>query len=1307
MAQDTASRDREPHQPAYREPHETPRSPDGVEGPREVLGRFSAPLLGDVDAELGLGRAIRVEVDREGLELRPGSGLVLRATDLPTVELRALKVDLVHGVVHSEADALGPFFDRVLTVALCSALRQTLGWKPGTSIAEHAARRFKRPIRADGLPVWARRAFPRTSLGLDPATRLALELDGSGLELTFSRPALLRVLGVGLNVVMVRYMFAAGKLELRSAGVGPVRRLLLRVVAYFLNRWLRPRLPAAMRVPDYDLFADESRGTHVRELLRRLRGKQREGTAGQPAHAEEHGGDADGKQMGAGAGRSPHEQARAGEGDRAGFGGVVSLGKAALFAGLQTLRVSADDMPVVTRSLFKIPLGPFSSLALCTDRDGAVTLIKHPGGARLEAPLGLYLFADQFPELAELRVRRVVFATGHNGEPSLDLQTDPPLGSLLRALLQRLTRAHVVPRIPIDRLREGGALGPADGPHHVLWRHGLGPGRALIVRTAAGAEVLLAHEDEALVLAAPAGLEVRFEGLPLPPATLHRVVYRWEDGTIEADGAPLFGPFGQTLLAQLLRVHVNPLAPRGLGLRPAPVPTLDPELERTFPAVLFDLRVPALGRLQVRMDPADTLAVDLRPADIDAHSEQGIVLVAGDMKLAMTIRGARYALPQRRIEVDAEPAPGAYVEALAGLLFEALAMPPLRKLLPMWPDVAEQGPWELAQPLRSALADRLGIAMRLSLPPGAALTVSRAPDALEFGATAPLQIEPETPGLVAEFAIKRIRWQPAGELVGLLTIPPAGSLAHDLARRLIAALTPDLVSTALAKRLALPAPSSPPPPLPTPSRPPLFSISPPLIGELALQADTHHALDVSLRREGAELRFGEGMVLRASKPGIALTLRRVEVNFLPFTVHVDSVPVAGELEDHLLTHALRGLFARFMGLFWPSDRARRPEGEVLLALGANQPWGPLELCVGPGGALELHVDHEGMSLRSDAGLFIAKGALGWLPGFNLHLLTYDFADGSVQLRISGVAEQYYRELDPVGPMTASIVSHLFRVLLAPHMPVWTQQLGMRVLPPPPPLAADPTRIAVWRAQLPLGYAKVDLMMDPRDVLLLRASRDELAFESARGLQVEVPGLHLRVPFTHARYHMQTGEVQVSGLGQLENALAESVLRHELTRIDPTAADAEAITVADVLSRFPVDDQGRHQLFADKLVRVLLAPDTTIVAHIEESGLRIAADPGLQLDGIAGMDYLFAGLRYSFVDAAFHLEIQRDSLIAGAFSGLLTREGEAVLNSVLRPLLPRAMRTPGYSLAGDPDPSATLAALVRTVSLGRMARFTAS
>ena len=73
----------------------------------------------------------------------------------------------------------------------------------------------------------------------------------------------------------------------------------------------------------------------------------------------------------------------------------------------------------------------------------------------------------------------------------------------------------------------------------------------------------------------------------------------------------------------------------------------------------------------------------------------------------------------------------------------------------------------------------------------------------------------------------------------------------------------------------------------------------------------------------------------------------------------------------------------------------------------------------------------------------------------------------------------------------------------------------------------------------------------------------------------MPGLHLRVPLQRARYHMQSGEVQVDELGQLENALAEAVMRHELTVIDPTAADPEHLRLTDILDRFPVDDDGRR------------------------------------------------------------------------------------------------------------------------------------
>ena len=1006
----------------YRTPHDEPASPPGVDGPREVLGRITVPVVGDVDAEIGLGRSLHLEVDRSELVIQPGSGLVLRAAELPTVELRRLHVDLVQGVVRSDADALGAFFDRVLTVALCSALRQTLSWQPGSSLAELAARRLPRGSRGGHLPVWAQRRFPGARLGVHPETRLALDVRGEAIEVTLSRPALLRVLGLGLKVVMVRWLFGAARVEVKAAGVGPVRRLLLRLFAWLATRWLRARLPAAMKVPGYDLFADESRGNHVHDLVRRLRGRD-----------DEPGGAAD---MGAGAGHSPHELARAGEGRKARLGGMFSATKAAVFAALQTVRVSADDMPEVTRSLMKLPLGPFSGLALCTDRGGDVALVKHAGGLRLEAPLGLYLFADQFPELAELRLTRVVLGLGETGA-SFDLQTEPPLGPLLRALLHRLTGEHLLPRLPHDRLRAGGLLPAGEQEHHVLWRHGLGDERSLVVRTAAGAEVTLHHTEEALVLAAPAGLEVVFAGLPLPPARMRKASYRWADGALEVDEGAALGEFGHGLLGQLLRVRAVPRAPKGFGLPVNGGPTLDPAHERDFPAVLLDLPVPLLGRLQVRMDPADTLAADLGPDVLHAHSDRGLLLVAPDIKLSMRLRSARYTLPDRALHIDATPPPGEYVTALAGLCVEAFLMPVLRKLAPMWPDVQPGAPWALALPLRSQLAATLGVATDLSLPSGAALTLRRTPDALLVGATEPLQIAPEVGTYAGELAVAAVRWVPTGERLEIVTQPGAGPLAHELARRLYLRFTPDALLRGLARRFALPEPSAPPPPPAAPTRPPLFELTLPLLGSLALIADPEHPLKLTLRRDHAALRLGDGAVLHAEKLGVHLAVRGLDVTFLPFTVELDSEPQAGELEDHLVTHALRGLFARFMGLFWPTHRAPQDGHDVLLALGADQPWGPISVCVPEGGALELEWDHDGVGLRSDAGVFATSEALGWLPAFNVHLLRYRFDDGAVGLQEGAghvqrdVRRVYYpsQQHQEVGNNTFHLISYKYLILI--------------------------------------------------------------------------------------------------------------------------------------------------------------------------------------------------------------------------------------------------------------------------------------
>ena len=1251
--------------------------------PREPLGRVSVPVLGDVDATLVLGRPLHLRLDRQALDLRVGTGLELRAPDLPHVTYRGVHVDLVDGLVESDADAIGPAFDKLLTVALCSGLRHTIGWTPGSaSLLDRGAARLPALGKAGARQIWARRGL---KAALDPDAALELDLGGDAISLAVTRPMLLRILGLSFAVLSIRYVFGEQRLEVRPGTLGPIRQVLLRLFAWFGTRWLRARLPVEMARPGYDLFADPDRRAHLEQWLRTLGAlRDRSDRAGPEEHTNPDIQPTD-----------PHPLAREPEG---GAARLFSTTKAALAAGLATLRVSADDMPALTRALVRVPLGPFSSLALCTDRGDEVVVVKRAGGLRLESSRGLYLYADQFPELAELRIKRIHVELAD--AVALDVQTEPTLGPLLRAALQRAVQQHLLPRVPTDRLRRGGLI-PPEGrqDRHVLWRLELGKGRRIVLDTDDGAEVELRHREDALVLSAPHVLQVRFEGLPyLPTAKLRRVAYRWDSGALEVDGDPALGPFGQEVLAALTRVHAVPLAPRGLGLpTAAPTPIDAQELAR-FSARLVDVRLPVVGRLQLRMDPADTLAASLAPASLSVHSERALRLVAPDLDLQLELKAARYAMPSKLLEVDATAPPGDFLRALSALAVETFLMPLLRAALPLWPDARPDETWRIAQVPAGRFGAALGFSADLSLPPGAALTLRRVPEALIAAATAPLRASPrDEDGLLAEFAVERLRWEPEGGRLALTTSPPAGPLLHELARRLHHHLVPQALLRTLAERLALPAPTPPPRAPDAPTAPPLLGLDVPLLGPLAVHVDPQRPLHLDLRREGLCLGFAAGLVVRLPDLGVHVVVRGAALTFLPFTLDLTTDPPAGELERWLSGHVLRGLFARSMQWFWPTDRSPRADHDTLLSFGAGQPWGPLDVCVDKGGELELLVEREGATIHSSAGLSLAgETAERWLPAFVVHELALRFTDGTVRARVGGIAEHHYRELETVGASTLALLGHLVRLFVMPRAPAWTQRLGLRVLPPPPPPPPDPTRVVVLQAQLPGGYARVSLAMDPHDVLAMRADRREIVLESARHLHLDIPGLHLRLELRGARYHLQSGEVQVASFGQLENAVAETVLRRVFTTYEPDAAAAPDMSaLAAVLSRFPVDDQGRRVLYDSKMARVLLRRSTALVVRLGERGLVVTADPPIEIDGLSVLDYRFGGLRYSFDDASFHLDIDRDGVLAGMFRNLLVGEGENQLNSALRPLLPAAMRTPGYRLAADPDPRATITALVRS------------
>ncbi|MFY0535843.1 hypothetical protein [Nannocystis pusilla] len=395
---------------------------------------------------------------------------------------------------------------------------------------------------------------------------------------------------------------------------------------------------------------------------------------------------------------------------------------------------------------------------------------------RIDAPRGIYLYSDQFPELAELRLVRTRVHLDREDIPVVDVQTDPPLGPLLEAIVQRASDQYLAPLLPARWLREHGVLPPPHGNehHHVLWRQPAG-GEQLEVHTQTGFDVELRHTEEALVLTAPGGLSLGFPAAwHVPPAQLRRIAYRWEDGALEVDGDPGLGEFGQAVLTAVARTEGAPRAPSWLGLRKHEAPVLDEERLARFSGEVFSFSLPVLGRLELRMDPQDTLGGSLGPAELTFRSERGLFLVARDLGLMLELRSARYDLPRHELVLDTSPPAGDYLVALATASLEAIVLPALRKAVPLWPDADPNNTWLLRQVMAGFLGEKLGLAFDLTLPPGASLTVARVAGALAIGATAPLQVRPVGESLIGEFAVEAIRWRPDGEQIELVTQPPAG-----------------------------------------------------------------------------------------------------------------------------------------------------------------------------------------------------------------------------------------------------------------------------------------------------------------------------------------------------------------------------------------------------------------------------------------------------------------------------------------------------------------------------------------------------
>jgi len=1235
----------------YRQAPPDPEAPE-TSTPRQHLRSFDAGLLGPLVAELDLGDRLEIAANRRLLRIDAGGGLLVHnSRQLPEIVVRSIDLDLGTLDVDLDADGIAGAEGAAIGIASAELLSLHVGAPTGPDHTLVDLWLEERPADRRGRRQLLEITGARTSLWLDPDADLRLRASPQELELVLSEAIHVVVLGIGIGIAAMRYVFAQQRVELeRAPGLrGALTAPLLLLCSWFASRWLSRALRGPVGAPGYDPWADEDRLRHLSEAIRTLT----------PARSAD-----------------PTDST------------AQERPSLALLAKQLRAQQPGADLWIVAR----LPVGEGEDSAargeigVALRRGSSLRIRATAHDLTLSADGGIFLYADDHPALDRIHVLEASFSID---QETATLTTEPALGTFSAELLDQLLQTTWLPKMPsvlqdlLRSLRERPGM-----PLH--WRRELGSERVLILRAAPEFALELSLLGDRVELTCGEGLRIEVDGAPLPPITLNTLRYL-ADGTIEVLSEPALGELEQRALAEFIRHSVAPRIPAQVNLFAPDDAEENLDEGSSLRAevggrthVIYGGHFPQVGALQVLLDPDDILSAVVHPSGVHLRTERGILITLDELELDVDILEATLGF-DGSIEVHAQPAPGPFLQ---GVLEAVLRDTWADKLAALLPAPAPEGaPWVL---LRRSLS---GVECLVQLPPGGTIEVQR--DATGVRLDAPLGVQLLAPGLATpeiEIALQVVTWTAATDAFGLGTEPAAGDLLHELAQHILGHLGRPVLDR-LRSVLALPEGPAIPPPTPKSPGPVLQRRAVPRLGELelALQrtyfmmatADEHGRLNASV--EG-------GLRVRIRQLGLQIVLEELELDLHSGELHLTTQPELGPLESALATAAVRRLLPTLRRVLWPADALESFDGDSthmpLAVLARTSSQGPLNLTLPEGSTLRIALDRQMLEVECEAGLRVDLEGATWLPAINLEKVSYTLADGAIDLRFQPPQEQHYHEAESVSTATEAILSDLLRVLVHPRIPASLEPLGFVRLEPPSVVEIEPELIELFSIPLVDGFGAALLGMDPDETITITASEEEVNVSCERGLSLALPALRLRERIAKARSHVSTGEVQVEGLGQIENMIIEAVIRKNLRNPAPGGTQ-----ISGMLDALPIDAKGYRQLFANSTVAIRMKSGSRFTMALNAAGIDFTADPPLEVDGPAVFNYELHGFNYSFATARFSLILDDDGVLANLFTGIVADRVETEVNEHLRPLLPPVMRVPGYTLAKDPDSAASLAAVV--------------
>lgn len=116
---------------------------------------------------------------------------------------------------------------------------------------------------------------------------------------------------------------------------------------------------------------------------------------------------------------------------------------------------------------------------------------------------------------------------------------------------------------------------------------------------------------------------------------------------------------------------------------------------------------------------------------------------------------------------------------------------------------------------------------------------------------------------------------------------------------------------------------------------------------------------------------------------------------------------------------------------------------------------------------------------------------------------------------------------------------------------------------------------------------------------------------------------------------------------------------------------------------------------DRFVEVVFEAGSRLMASLDPGGVHLTSDPGILLKVRHAPDLRITHIRWDYREARFDCSATANWFdILGIIGAVGERKVEQVLNTRLKPLLPEAVRRPGYNPATDPNLARTIADLGR-------------